>query len=73
MGYIISSYIVVMDEGKVLAVTTWPKLTTTKELQRFLGFAIFYRHYIRGFSLIAEPLTHLKKAPKTLTLNYALS
>lgn len=48
-----------MDESKVKAVTEWPQPSTLKELQRFLGFANFYRHFIRGYSMIASPLTSL--------------
>lgn len=35
-----------MDETKVKAVTEWPQPTTLKELQRFRGFANFYRRFI---------------------------
>ncbi len=59
LGYIISPGGVAMDEGKVKAVVEWPRPTTLKELQRFLGFANFYRRFIRGFSMVAEPLTAL--------------
>lgn len=48
-----------MDEGKVKAVLEWPQPTTLKELQRFLGFANFYRRFIRNFSSVASPLTSL--------------
>lgn len=50
-----------MDEGKVRAVLEWPQPTTLKELQRFLGFANFYRRFIRNFSSVANPLTSLVK------------
>ncbi|XP_053085639.1 uncharacterized protein LOC128317488 [Pangasianodon hypophthalmus] len=70
LGYIISSEDVYMDQDKVTAITNWPVPTTVKELQRFLGFANFYRRYIRGFSNIALPLTSLlKKGPKKLHWN----
>ncbi|KAG1953646.1 retrotransposable element [Pimephales promelas] len=50
-----------MDEKKVKGVVDWPLPQTIKELQRFLGFANFYRRFIRNFSLIAAPLTALTK------------
>ncbi len=57
-----------MDEGKVEAVKTWPKLTTIKELQRFLGFSNFYRRFIHSYSSITAPLTNLLKGkPKSLS------
>jgi hypothetical protein len=31
-----------MDFEKVRAITEWPKPTTVKEVQSFLGFANFY-------------------------------
>lgn len=34
--------------GKVRVVLEWPQATTLKELQRFLGFANFYRYFIRN-------------------------
>ncbi|KAK3533316.1 hypothetical protein QTP70_016027 [Hemibagrus guttatus] len=50
-----------MDATKVLAVTEWPSPTTVKELQRFLGFANFYRHFICNYSSVAGLLTSLLK------------
>uniref|UniRef100_A0A3B3D3I6 Gypsy retrotransposon integrase-like protein 1 n=1 Tax=Oryzias melastigma TaxID=30732 RepID=A0A3B3D3I6_ORYME len=67
LGYVISPQGVAMDQGKVDAVLQWPQPKTVKELQRFLGFANFYRRFIRGFSSVAAPLTDLLKgATKTL-------
>ncbi|XP_016370811.1 uncharacterized protein LOC107710542 [Sinocyclocheilus rhinocerous] len=59
LGYHISHQGVRMDESKVKAVTEWPQPSTIKELQRFLGFANFYRRFIRNYSMIASPLTSL--------------
>ncbi|KAL0173798.1 hypothetical protein M9458_029766, partial [Cirrhinus mrigala] len=61
LGYIISPEGVAMDERKVNAVLNWPRPTTLKELQRFLGFSNFYRHFIRNFSSVAAPLTAMVK------------
>lgn len=43
LGYIISQEEVAMDEKKVRGVLDWPLPQTIKKLQRFLGFANFYR------------------------------
>ncbi|KAK3539000.1 hypothetical protein QTP86_023601 [Hemibagrus guttatus] len=49
------------------AVTKWPSPTTVWELQRFLGFANFYRRFIRNYSSVAGPLTSLLRGkPKRL-------
>ncbi|KAK3523509.1 hypothetical protein QTP70_001173 [Hemibagrus guttatus] len=43
--------------------TDWPAPTTVRELQRFLGFANFYRRFIRNYSSVAGPLTSLLRDP----------
>ncbi len=59
LGYHISSQGVKMNNLKVQAVTEWPQPRTIKDLQRFLGFANFYRRFIRSYSMVASPLTSL--------------
>ncbi|KAG1934122.1 retrotransposable element [Pimephales promelas] len=59
LGYIISAEGVTMDGDKVQAVVDWPQPKNVKQLQRFLGFANFYRRFIRNFSVIAAPLTSM--------------
>lgn len=59
LGYIIGHGSISMDPVKVEAVTTWPVPESRKLLQRFLGFANFYRRFIRGYSSVAAPLTAL--------------
>ncbi|KAK3507924.1 hypothetical protein QTP70_003814 [Hemibagrus guttatus] len=68
LGYVISHQGVEMDVVKVRAVTEWPAPTTVRELQQFLGFANFYRRFIRNYSSVAGPLTSLLRGkPKKLT------
>ncbi|KAI4898249.1 hypothetical protein NFI96_030537 [Prochilodus magdalenae] len=50
-----------MEDRKVDAVANWPAPRSIRELQRFLGFANFYRRFIRNFSSVAAPLTALLK------------
>ncbi|KAK3515960.1 hypothetical protein QTP86_004678 [Hemibagrus guttatus] len=61
LGYVITRQGVEMDVSKVQAVTEWPSPSTVKELQRFLGFANFYRRFIRNYSSVVGPLTSLLK------------
>lgn len=73
LGYHIGLGVVTMDNRKVRAVTEWPETkTVTVELQCFLGFANFYRNFIKNFSTVAEPLTSLLKGkPKILKVTSA--
>ncbi|KAK3545548.1 hypothetical protein QTP70_008157 [Hemibagrus guttatus] len=59
LGYVILRQGVKMDLTKVHVVTELPNPTTIKELQWFLGFANFYRRFIRNYSSVAGPLTSL--------------
>ncbi|KAK3574255.1 hypothetical protein QTP86_004408 [Hemibagrus guttatus] len=68
LGYVISPQGVEMDTNKVRAVSEWPAPATIKELQRFLGFANFYRRFIQSYSSVAAPLTSLLRGkPKKLS------
>ena len=64
LGYIITLDGLEMSKEKVKAVLEWPVLTTLKELQSFLGFAGYYRKFIKGYGEITTPLTELTKKSK---------
>ena len=55
-----------MDPKKVEAIRDWPQPKNVREVQAFLGFANFYRRFIKGYSEITEPLTNLTKKDTTL-------
>ena len=62
LGYRISTSGVVMECDRVKAVRNWPTPTTVKEVHLgFLGFANYYRRFIRGFGKVADPITSLLK------------
>ena len=50
-----------MEDDQIKAVKNWPKPTSVKDIQVFIGFANFYRRFIQGFSRIVAPLTLLLK------------
>src|ERR1700677_1467419 len=50
-----------MDLKKVEGVQNWPHPKKVKEVQAFLGFANFYRRFVKYFAKIATPLNHLMR------------
>lgn len=63
LGYVIAEGEIKMDLEKVWAVSDWPTPSSREEVQRFLGFANFYRKFIRNFSSVAA-LLHELTLPK---------
>lgn len=59
LGYVVEKGQLRPDPVKVKAVEDWPTPSTRKQLQRFLGFANFYRRFVKNYSRIAAPLTGL--------------
>jgi hypothetical protein len=53
-----------MEEEKIEVIKNWKVLTNMKGVESFLGFANFYRRFIKNFSIIAAPLNQLKGKDK---------
>ena len=61
VGFTIGSQGVEMSKDKIANILDWEVPRNVKEVQSFLGFANFYRRFIKGFSKICRPLTDLTK------------
>jgi len=65
LGYIVKSSGVTMSDRKVKSVQNWADPRSVKEVQIFIGFANFYRRFIKDFSKVCKPITKtLKGSPK---------
>ena len=61
LGMILGRHGIRTDPAKVEAILQWPDLRSQKDVRSFLGFANFYRKFIKGFAARAGPLTSLTK------------
>jgi hypothetical protein len=59
LGHVISEGGIEVDKAKVETIEQLPPPTDVKSLRSFLGHAEFYRRFIKDFSKITKPLTHL--------------
>jgi hypothetical protein len=59
LGHEVSEKGIATDPEKVRAAREWPKPRTVKDLRSFLGFASYYRRFVKGFAQIAKPLHQL--------------
>ena len=61
LGLIISEGQIRMDAAKLAGIKQWPTPQTVKQVRSFLGFANFYRKFIRNYAEITIPLTSLTR------------
>lgn len=59
LGHLVSGRGVEPMADKVAAIVNWPRPQSTRAVRSFLGLAGFYRRFIRGYAMIAEPLVRL--------------
>ena len=69
LGHIISRDGVATDPEKTAKVATWPVPTCKRETQQFLGFANYYRRFIKDFAQLARPLHRLTEKTAPFTWN----
>ncbi|GJR14284.1 hypothetical protein Tco_0796936 [Tanacetum coccineum] len=61
LGHKISKKGIEVDKAKIDVIAKLPHPTTVKGIRSFLGHAGLYRRFIKDFSKISRPMTHLLK------------
>ena len=59
LGHVISRDGIATDPEKTDKVSMWPVPSSKRETQQFLGFASYYRRFVKDFARIARPLHRL--------------
>ena len=57
LGRVISEYGIQPDVANTEKVSSWKEPRNASELEYFLGFASYYREFIKGYAEVAAPLT----------------
>lgn len=75
LGHVVSEKGVETDPDKVATLKSWPVPHNLKTLRSFLGFAGYYRRFIKGYAAIVKPLNDLTRgyspAKKSVSKNKA--
>jgi hypothetical protein len=69
LGYVVSPSGISMDKAKVETLLAWKTPESLRDVQCFLGFANFYRAFIKNYSTIAAPLIALTHKDKPFEWN----
>ena len=59
LGHVISKEGIQVDPDKIEVMAGWEPPRNVTEIRSFLRLAGYYRRFVKGFSTIAMPLTHL--------------
>ncbi len=59
LGFVVSAQGIKMEEERIEAIQDWPEPQSVRDIQVFLGFANFYKRFIKNFSRIAAPFTSM--------------
>ena len=63
LGFLISPDGISVDRSRVETILSWPEPKNIHDIQSFIGFANFYRRFIKNFAKISVPLTDMLKKP----------
>ena len=64
-GHIVCKDGIKTDPTKTEKIQNWPTPTNVKQVKEFLGFAGYYRKFIKDFSSLVKPLTELLSGQTT--------
>ncbi|KAK5773358.1 hypothetical protein PVK06_049664 [Gossypium arboreum] len=59
LGHVVSASGIRVDPSKISAILDWKPSRNVTEVRSFLGLAGYYRRFVKGFSMIATPMTKL--------------
>ncbi|KAK8658831.1 hypothetical protein V6N13_029050 [Hibiscus sabdariffa] len=59
LGHVVSATRIHVDRKKIEAIVEWRSPKNIGEVRSFLGLACYYRRFVKGFSMLAAPLTKL--------------
>ena len=69
LEYVVSSQNIWIEDERIKVIKNWPEPKLVRDIQVFIGFAIFYQQFIRGFNKIAVPLTSMLKTTRLSDLS----
>jgi len=61
LGHLVSADGINPMPDKLEAIRDWPLPHCLKDVRAFFGLASYYRRFVKGFAMIAEPLTRLTR------------
>ena len=59
LGHIVSKEGIQVDRKKIEVVVEWKPPRNVTEVRSFLGLALYYRRFVKGFSMTAAQITRL--------------
>jgi len=61
LGNVIQKEGVVVEASKIEVMVQWPLPPTVRQLRGFLGLVGYYRRFVKGYGVVAQPLNEMLK------------